>query len=225
MAKHRKCGHFFLKEGCEECMQAIETGLPSVPAECLADKHTGMRIDHSGILGRIAGGCRVRQDQRWCLGEMDKHLVEMATRFYGGDIKAVDEFLQLYCLDEKRPTPKPETTAGQKDGGIWICHTCKTVIGPIIDDDENRCGCDEYDFRYSRYIPDLSQDKEIQELKDKVAELEQNICDECSPDDYGWKHNRVDGKHPCTCITESGAYQELLAEVKRLRKGEGGTCG
>lgn len=52
----------------------------------LAEKHTGMRIDHSGILG-----------------ELDKHLVWMAERFYAGDIKAVDEFLQLWCLDDNRP--------------------------------------------------------------------------------------------------------------------------
>ena len=69
----------------------------------LAKKHTGMRVDHSGILGRIAGGCKVRDDQRWCLGELDKHLEEMAERFYSGDIAAVDEFLQLWCLDDKRP--------------------------------------------------------------------------------------------------------------------------
>jgi len=71
--------------------------------EHLAKKHTGMRVDHSGVLGRIANGCKVRQDQRFLLGEMDKHLEEMATRFYAGDISAVDEFLQLYCLDDSRP--------------------------------------------------------------------------------------------------------------------------
>lgn len=69
----------------------------------LAKKHTGMRVDHSGILGRISAGCKVRPDQRYILGEMDKHLEEMARRFYGGEITAVDEFLQLYCLDEHRP--------------------------------------------------------------------------------------------------------------------------
>ncbi len=72
----------------------------------LAEKHTAMRVDHSGILGRIAGGCKVRPDQRYILGEMDKHLVEMAKRFYDGDIRAVDEFLQLYCLDDHRPEDK-----------------------------------------------------------------------------------------------------------------------
>lgn len=71
--------------------------------EFLAEKHHGMRVDHSGILGRISRGCHIRDDQRYVLGIMDKHLEEMAQRFYAGDIKAVDEFLQLYCLDEHRP--------------------------------------------------------------------------------------------------------------------------
>lgn len=25
----------------------------------------------------------------------------------------------------------------------WICMTCKTVVGPIVDDDEHRCKCDD----------------------------------------------------------------------------------
>lgn len=50
--------------------------------------------------------------------------------------------------------PKRCSSNLKNDGGIWICHTCKTVIGPIVDDDENKCGCDVYEFEYSRYIPD-----------------------------------------------------------------------
>jgi len=74
-----------------------------IDAKFLAKKHTGMMVDHSGVLGRIARGCKVRPDQRFLLGEMDDNLVEMAERFYAGDISAVDEFLQLYCLDGSRP--------------------------------------------------------------------------------------------------------------------------
>ena len=54
----------------------------------------------------------------------------------------------------------------------------------------------------------------IKELDTKNEKLCQQVCDECSPDDYGWKYNRVDGKHPCTCIVESGAYQELKSKLK-----------
>lgn len=63
----------------------------------LGAKHTGMRMSAPGILKRVPG------DLHWAAGEMLKHLREMAERYYNDDIKAVDEFLQLYCLDEKRP--------------------------------------------------------------------------------------------------------------------------
>jgi hypothetical protein len=32
--------------------------------------------------------------------EMARNLKEMAQRFYSGDLAAVDEFLQLYCIGE-----------------------------------------------------------------------------------------------------------------------------
>ncbi len=35
-------------------------------------------------------------------GEMLNHLEELGQRFYAGDIKVVDEFLQLYALDKYR---------------------------------------------------------------------------------------------------------------------------
>ena len=43
---------------------------------------------------------------------MLKHLDEMADRYYAGDIAAVDEFLQLYCLDEKRPYQQAAVESG-----------------------------------------------------------------------------------------------------------------
>lgn len=35
--------------------------------------------------------------------EMHKNLTAMAERYYAGDVVAVDEFCQLYCLDRARP--------------------------------------------------------------------------------------------------------------------------
>jgi hypothetical protein len=32
--------------------------------------------------------------------EMARHLEEMGRRYYTGDVAAVDEFLQLYCIAE-----------------------------------------------------------------------------------------------------------------------------
>lgn len=66
----------------------------------LAKKHKGMKISASGILGRIK---YVDPGLRYGCGTMLTHLEQMAERFYHGDLKSVDEFLQLYGLDEHRP--------------------------------------------------------------------------------------------------------------------------
>ena len=71
---------------------------PVVMCELLAEKHHGMKISAPGILRRVGGHLKPGAQ------EMLKHLNEMASRFYAGDVKAVDEFLQLYCLDDDRPS-------------------------------------------------------------------------------------------------------------------------
>ena len=72
------------------------------PAVPLAPTHTGMRISASGILGRIANG-GYWQGLNYGCAVMLEHLEQMAQRYYSGDVAAVDEFLQLYCLDHHRP--------------------------------------------------------------------------------------------------------------------------
>jgi len=69
----------------------------------LAKKYTGMMISADGILNRIKNGARPDKAIRYSCGELYKHLKEMAERYYSGEIEVVDEFLQLYCLDDKRP--------------------------------------------------------------------------------------------------------------------------
>jgi ATP-dependent phosphoenolpyruvate carboxykinase len=66
----------------------------------LAEKHNGMRIELSNMKRQ-----KVRT-KTWVLVELHKHMEIMGERFYSGDIKVVDEFLQLYCCDEKRPKLK-----------------------------------------------------------------------------------------------------------------------
>tara|TARA_R110001606_G_scaffold131790_1_gene267770 strand:+ start:149 stop:982 length:834 start_codon:yes stop_codon:yes gene_type:complete len=68
----------------------------------LAANHNGMRIDASGVLGRVGGQLKLGAR------EMLKHLEQMAEQFYAGDLTAVDEFLQLFCLDQKRPAQQSE---------------------------------------------------------------------------------------------------------------------
>ena len=76
------------------------------PVATLAPKHQGMCISARGLLSRVGG--HLKGGAR----EMLKHLDEMADRYYAGDIAAVDEFLQLYCLDEKRPEQQAAVESG-----------------------------------------------------------------------------------------------------------------
>lgn len=66
----------------------------------------------------------------------------------------------------------------------------------------------------------IASKKRIAELEAENEQLSQQICDECSPDDYGWNYNAVEGRVPCVCIIESGAYQELEAENRIFRSTE-----
>lgn len=61
----------------------------------LAAKHQGMRVSARGLL---SGNTKLYKHLR---SEMVDNLEEVARRYYAGDLAAVDEFLQLYCLGEE----------------------------------------------------------------------------------------------------------------------------
>ena len=73
------------------------------------------------------------------------------------------------------------------------------------------------------YPPDAQA--EIAKLDKRIKELEEVddlLCSDCM--DTGWLENRVEGKYPCTCVSETEPYQILVqqnseqaAEIVRLR--------
>lgn len=73
----------------------------------LAEKHRGMRVNARGMLTSTGSfhkfGCE----------EMAGHLEEVARRYYAGDVAAVDEFLQLYCLGEEERKKAVERQQGE----------------------------------------------------------------------------------------------------------------
>lgn len=76
----------------------------------LAKDHTSMRVDYSGLL-KQACGALTHGIKEPALAEMLRHLQghiqELGQRWYAGDTAAVDEFLQLYCVeDDARETLK-----------------------------------------------------------------------------------------------------------------------
>ena len=76
--------------------------MPRVEIVPLAPKHQSLRVSADGMLGRIADGRRQDKGQRYMVAEFLKHLHTMADAYYAGRAAVVDEFCQLYCLDDKR---------------------------------------------------------------------------------------------------------------------------
>lgn len=99
-------------EGWESCVQRRPKALEPTPVSpsnssdllCfLAPKHKGMKVSADGLIGRIVRGKRPDRLDRHLLGEMLRNMENVAKRFYSGEVKVVDEFFQLYCLDDDRP--------------------------------------------------------------------------------------------------------------------------
>jgi len=82
------------------------------------------------------------------------------------------------------------------------------------------------------YYESVFQDgaNRIAELNAEVERLKSGVvCGDC--DGSGWLENRVEGRHPCTCMTEAEPYQllieqnaELTAEVERLMAEHQAAC-
>ncbi len=66
---------------------------------------------------------------------------------------------------------------------VYICLTCKKVIGPIWDDDKNQCGCGPYDYEVVRVAPV----DEIEQLKSENDRL--RCCGNC--EEYGGTMNKT----------------------------------
>ncbi|MGN5354358.1 hypothetical protein ACQ4P5_20360 [Ralstonia sp. L16] len=71
---------------------------PSGPVS-LAAEHSGMRVDYSGLLNQARNGLRQEPALAEMLRQLQDHLAELGGRWYAGDAAAVDEFLQLYCIE------------------------------------------------------------------------------------------------------------------------------
>ena len=61
-----------------------------------------MRASITGMTRQICHVLRKHNESglAYSLEEMRDNLKEMSTRYQAGDTKAVDEFLELYCLKE-----------------------------------------------------------------------------------------------------------------------------
>lgn len=75
----------------------------------LGPKHKAMRVSASGLL-RGVSEMRIGKLYKNCLLELAENLSSLGDRFYEGDVKVVDEFLQFYALDKKRKRKPPSAS-------------------------------------------------------------------------------------------------------------------
>jgi len=80
----------------------------------LAPDHNAVRVDYQGLLGqsRRALG-RTEPTLAEMLRQLQDHMQELGRRYYAGDAAAVDEFLQLYCVEHDAR----ERVASEQKGG------------------------------------------------------------------------------------------------------------
>ena len=69
---------------------------------------------------------------------------------------------------------------------------------------------------------ELKGDAELAQLRSELAAAQAElanreglVCGDC--DGSGWLENRVDGKHPCTCMTEAEPYQLLQDKLLQVQ--------
>lgn len=72
---------------------------PFPPA--MAADHTGMRVNYAGLLAQCQRGLVFERGLAEGLRQLAEHLKELGQRYYAGDATAVDEFLQLYCVERE----------------------------------------------------------------------------------------------------------------------------
>lgn len=66
----------------------------------LAPDHRGMRVSCSGLLSQVRGGLKSNPELAEMVRQLHGHLNELGKRWYAGDRKVVDEFLQLYVIED-----------------------------------------------------------------------------------------------------------------------------
>jgi hypothetical protein len=72
-------------------------------APVLAADHKSMRVDYTGLLRQVVNACEHAGEtaQAFMVQELQRNMQELGQRYYAGDVKVVDEFLQLYCVEKE----------------------------------------------------------------------------------------------------------------------------
>ena len=86
----------------EQLSRQIKQAQRKAVVPVLAEDHQGMRVDYRGLLGQVRRELeRTAGGHAEMLRQLQGHMTELGIRYYGGDLSAVDEFLQLYCVERE----------------------------------------------------------------------------------------------------------------------------
>lgn len=98
--EHDGCGIFIASGDASELIDACM----ALAANQLAPDHDGLRIQYGGLMFHVGNALRQGHKEpplAHAIGQLCQHLKELGKRYYAGDLKVVDEFLQLYCIEEE----------------------------------------------------------------------------------------------------------------------------
>lgn len=100
--------HKYLRQDLEAMLAAnqpaqaqdVQRDVPKL--QLLAADHKGMRVDYSGLLGQVQREIgRSAPGHAEMIRQLRGHMQELGQRWYAGQPEAVDEFLQLYCVERE----------------------------------------------------------------------------------------------------------------------------
>ena len=80
-----------------------QAALQSQSVALLAKKHTGMMVDYTGLIGQARSALKHGERSpalAEMLNQLARHIKKLGEGWYSGDTAVVDEFLQLYCVED-----------------------------------------------------------------------------------------------------------------------------
>lgn len=122
----RRVARDFTRPELAEEAGRLATEVGALARAQLAKDHEGTRVSCSGLLRQCISGLR-GGGRGEMLSQMQSCLTEMGQRFYAGDISAVDEFLQLWCIcEDERALLKGRLTRIGAPSSAW-----RTDVGAV----------------------------------------------------------------------------------------------
>ncbi|WP_237567173.1 hypothetical protein [Burkholderia thailandensis] len=120
-----------LVAGRSPAMAAEAVASPAT-AILLAEPHTGMRVDYSGLLKQARHALKLGMQDTGSaemLRQLQNHLTELGQRWYAGDTAVVDELLQLYCVEkDARDALAAAPQPAQADARVGLTAAARATI-------------------------------------------------------------------------------------------------